>query len=334
VDEVVHRRQPVAIANKHQRFYGVYYRGIRYALTRLPMGHALAPSIMQRASIAVAAHLHNQLGIQMCAYLDDWLIWNFHPQQVHQILTSIRMLGFTINEDKSVLQPSHRLQYLGLIIDTDARTITPTSACIRHLRQLIAIVPVASRQDLRRIAGYVAWLAWAMAWPQFIASHIRHRQTYWLRVLQDHLLFHQPRRMITPRRTAILHTDATPTSIAAITPTPISAFYRHLEPPQPIAVAEMAAALVDLHWYAQNVLQEPTTVHLYTDSSVVYYSLSRGTGVTLRYTPVLQNLYIAWLINKVYTGHGLVVHWVPSHLNLADPLSRGVHALQQGAARL
>jgi hypothetical protein len=298
------------------------------------MGHALAPSIMQRASIAVAAHLHNQLGVQMCAYLDDWLIWDFSPQQVQPILATIAQLGFTINTNKSVLQPSTRLQYLGLIIDTDARTITPTPACIRHLRQLISIVPVATRQDLRRIAGYVAWLAWAMAWPQFLASHIRQRQTYWLRVLQDNLLFHQPRRMVTPLRTAVLHTDATPTSIAAITPTPVSAFYRFLEPPQPIAIAEMAAALVGLHWYAQKVLQEPTTVHLYTDSSVVYYSLSKGTGVTLRYTPVLQNLYIAWLLNKVYTGHGLVVHWVPSHLNLADPLSRGVHALQQGAARL
>jgi hypothetical protein len=198
----------------------------------------------------------------------------------------------------------------------------------------MAIVPAASRQDLRRIAGYVAWLAWAMAWPQFIASHIRHRETYWLRVLQDHHLFQQPRNMITPSRTATLYTDATPSTVAAITPPPTSAFYRHLEPPPPIAVAEMAAALLGLHWFTQEVVRHPTPLHLYTDSSVVYYSLVRGTGVTLRYTPILQNLYIAWLINKVYTGHGLVVHWVPSHLNLADPLSRGVHALQQGAARL
>jgi hypothetical protein len=96
----------------------------------------------------------------------------------------------------------------------------------------------------------------------------------------------------------------------------------------------MAAALIGLHWYAQQVLRHPTTIHLYTDSTIVYYTLVRGTGVTLRHTPILQNLYMAWLINKVYTGHGLVVHWVPSDRNLADPLSRGVHALQQGAARL
>jgi hypothetical protein len=50
--------------------------------------------------------------------------------------------------------------------------------------------------------------------------------------------------MILPKVRIQLYTDATPTSIAAITPPPTSAFYRRLEPPQPIAVAEMAAALV------------------------------------------------------------------------------------------
>jgi ribonuclease HI len=138
--------------------------------------------------------------------------------------------------------------------------------------------------------------------------------------------------MLLPTSTVHLYTDATPSSIAAITTTPVSAFYRRLEPAQPIAVAEMAAALVGLHWYLQDVALHPTTVILYTDSSVVYHSLSRGTGLTLRSHVLLQNLNISFLINKVYTGHGLVVRWVPSCDNLADPLSRGVHALQQGTA--
>jgi ribonuclease HI len=94
----------------------------------------------------------------------------------------------------------------------------------------------------------------------------------------------------------------------------------------------MAAALVGLHWYLQDVATQLTTVTLYTDSSVVFHTLSRGTGITLRNNVLLQNMYVAFLINKVYTGHGLVVRRVPSCQNLADPLSRGVHALQQGAA--
>jgi hypothetical protein len=96
--------------------------------------------------------------------------------------------------------------------------------------------------------------------------------------------------MLLPDRTVHLHTDATPSSIAAITTAPVSAFYRPLEPAQPIAVAEMAAALVGLHWYLQEMATQPTSVILYTDSSVVFHTLSRGTGLTLRTHDLLQNL--------------------------------------------
>jgi hypothetical protein len=320
------------IQPQHQIYYGIYYEGTRYAFTRLPIGHALAPSIMQRIAQATASQLYQALQLHMCAYLDDWLIWDVKPHHIQPLRNFFNNLGFTINQQKSVFQPTTQLVYLGLTINTLHQQITPTQACINHLRELITIVPQASMQDLRRISGYVAWISWAMSWPQFLATHIRDRSTYWLRVLDEHRLFHQPRAMILPKVRIQLYTDATPTSIAAITPPPTSAFYRRLEPPQPIAVAEMAAALVGLHWYLQDVAHQPTTIILYTDSSIVYHTLAKGTGITLRRSPLLQNLYIAFLINKVYTGHGLVVRWLPSTQNLADPLSRGVHTLQQGTA--
>jgi ribonuclease HI len=85
----------------------------------------------------------------------------------------------------------------------------------------------------------------------------------------------------------------------------------------------MAAALAGLIWASRD-LQQPRNITLYTDSSIVYCSLARGTGLTLRRNVLLQNLYIGWLFNKVKSGHGLVVRWLPSEENLADPLSRGV----------
>jgi hypothetical protein len=83
-----------------------------------------------------------------CAYLDDWLLWNVRPHQVQPILAELQHLGLTINLEKSIIQPSTALTYLGLRIDTMARTLTPTSACVRHLRDLLSIVPEASPQDL------------------------------------------------------------------------------------------------------------------------------------------------------------------------------------------
>jgi hypothetical protein len=59
----------------------------------------------------------------------------------------------------------------------DYRSIQcPTHQCLVHLEQLLSIVPQASHQDLLRIAEYLAWLCWAVGWPQFLWAHVRQCQ--------------------------------------------------------------------------------------------------------------------------------------------------------------
>jgi hypothetical protein len=70
-------------------------------------------------------------------------------------------------------------------------------------------------------------------------------------------------------------------------------------------------------------LDQPTTLNLYTDSQVVYHTIVMGTGITLRSSPLLLDLYYVLYTNLNKAGHSLVVRWIPSHANLADPLSRG-----------
>jgi hypothetical protein len=135
------------------------------------MGHSLAPAFMQRVATAVGRFLHHHHGVSMVAYLDDWLIFGHH-MPVQDILNSIHQIGLQVNFQKSILQPTTALVYLGLHISTSALTITPTQACLQHLKDLISIVPRASRQDLQRIAGYISWLAYAMGWPQFLSTLI------------------------------------------------------------------------------------------------------------------------------------------------------------------
>jgi hypothetical protein len=143
-------------------YYGVYYNRQRLAWTRLPMGQPLAPSMMQRVSTAVARSVTNTLGITIVAYLDDWLFFPDTAIPVQRLLQHLQDLGFTINQRKSILQPTTALVYLGLNIDTVRGFITPTPSCLLHLMDLISIVPQTTQQDLQRIMGYVAWLAFAM----------------------------------------------------------------------------------------------------------------------------------------------------------------------------
>lgn len=122
----------IPIARDHRRYYGITYAGHSYALTRLLMGHPLAPSILQRVSSKVAAYLHAGHGVCTVAHPDDWLL--FAPSvAVHDILQDLHSLGFTINTQNSILTPNKRLAYLGLDIHVRQHTIRPTSSCLQHL---------------------------------------------------------------------------------------------------------------------------------------------------------------------------------------------------------
>jgi hypothetical protein len=144
--------------------------------------------------------------------------------------------------------------------------------------------------------------------PQFLTTDVYPLSSLWLSVLLRSL-----------------------TSLAAITPGPparhVVRFYDDVEP---IALAKMAAPLAGLIWITQQ-RHQPTTVSLHTDSSVVCHSLVRGTGLNLRSHELF---YIRWLVNKLDSGHGLLVRWIPSADNLADPpLSRNARTLKTGSTK-
>jgi ribonuclease HI len=245
---------------------------------------------------------------------------------VQQILDHINNLGFQINWAKSILQPTNSLIYLGLHISTSSMQITPTSQCLRHLLDLVSILPQASRQDLQRIAGYVSWITYAMGWPGFLATLVFQRSGYWIRRFQQHGFLQRPRRLLAPLLSRQLYTDATPASSAAVfLGPPRREIWQQYTDHRPIAYAEMAAALKGLIWCIRHCLHQPTAITLHTDSTIVYHTIVKGGGWTLRSSALVQRLYVQMYIEMNKAGHSLVCRWVPSEENLADPLTRGVH---------
>lgn len=94
------------------KFNGVYHNRVKYRLTRLPMGHALAPGVFQRFSDVIIRHIYDVLEVRGVAYLDDWLFYHEDGEELLRVPDYITHMGITINRNKSVLQPTRTLTYL------------------------------------------------------------------------------------------------------------------------------------------------------------------------------------------------------------------------------
>ena len=102
-------------------------------------------------------------GIRTIIFLDDLLVMGQSKEemvsQVEEILHFFQLLGFVINQEKSVLSPSHTIQFLGFIVDSalmvislpQKKVVDITKACQAALLQ-----GTLSVRDLSRLIGQMS----------------------------------------------------------------------------------------------------------------------------------------------------------------------------------
>ena len=104
--------------------------GRPYRFTCLPQGLSSAPRSFTNLLKPVFSHLRS-LGMVVSCYLDDCLFIAPSPDilqaQVGYALTVFDSLGLTINVRKSVLVPTQRVPFLGVVLDSVAMTVTLSS---------------------------------------------------------------------------------------------------------------------------------------------------------------------------------------------------------------
>ena len=116
----------VPIAKEHQAylcFPWVDLEGVRkiYTYTCLPNGLSSAPRDFTKLLKPPLAHLR-LLGVPIAVYIDDTYIQSSTAEECaeHVVLTKrlFKDLGFRINMEKSVFQPTQSLVMLGFILDS------------------------------------------------------------------------------------------------------------------------------------------------------------------------------------------------------------------------
>lgn len=159
----------VHVMETSQKFLKFSWRGQLYAFTAFPNGLACCPRLFTKLLKPVMAHLH-MLGFVSTIFIDDTLLIGDSEveceQNMKHSLALFQKLGFVVHPEKSVLEPSQKIKYLGFVIDSQHMTVTPTLerkqkilercsrlmeegfSTIRELAQLIGQV-VASFQGVK-----------------------------------------------------------------------------------------------------------------------------------------------------------------------------------------
>lgn len=115
----------LSISPDHRRFLRMSYEGKLLQMTCLPFGLSSAPRTFASVTNWMAEYLRSH-DIRCVVYLDDFLLADQNRQRLidHATFTTNMMqkLGWIINFDKSVLTPTHRLEFLGITWDTELNT--------------------------------------------------------------------------------------------------------------------------------------------------------------------------------------------------------------------
>ena len=130
-----------------------------YQFRVLPFGFSTAPREFTKTLAPVVQLLCTQ-GIRVHAYLDDWIIRAHSREQslehIQHILQLLQSLGWTINWDKSMLQPSWILDFLGLHFNLERALISPPDSFLPTLTNVLSRLSPTTVMPARKISSIIS----------------------------------------------------------------------------------------------------------------------------------------------------------------------------------
>lgn len=117
----------IPIAEEHRKYLKFKWEGKLFQFTSLPNGLACAPRLFTKLLKPVFATLQSE-GHCCLGYIDDTILVAQTKAEceagVKRMIEVLQELGFLINYEKSVLEPTQKLTFLGYVFDSNEMTIT------------------------------------------------------------------------------------------------------------------------------------------------------------------------------------------------------------------
>ena len=147
-----------AMSRDHFRFLQFKFEGRYYRYKVLPNGIAVGPHFFVQMTKSISGYLRCN-GIHIVIYIDDSLIIADSAERARRdcefVIDTFKKCGFSINWDKSSLQPSTTVEFLGFMLDSAKMTITLTENKRADLLRVLRLAKHKSKVSLRFLAKVI-----------------------------------------------------------------------------------------------------------------------------------------------------------------------------------
>lgn len=146
----------IPIHIEHRKYLRFNFDGKIYQYTCLPNGLASAPRIFTKIMRVVFSYLRSS-GFSSVVYLDDTLMISptaeHCKQNVNATLELLQKLGFHINWEKSHLQPTKEIEFLGFILNSTTMELKLTQTRLQDLQTVVSTLKVQRSVTIRQLAS-------------------------------------------------------------------------------------------------------------------------------------------------------------------------------------
>ena len=335
----------VAMNAHHKKYLRFKWQETLYEFQCLPFGLGSAPRDFTKLLKPVIAFLR-RLGMRLIIYLDDILIMNQREQELLQdgktTVNLLEHLGFIINVKKSIPIPQKKLEFLGMMIDSETmmmslpeRKVTQvTEKCTQLLKNQSCTI-----QELAELIGTLSSTMMAILPAPLQYRHLQMLKTKELMKSQTyssslqlttqckqelrwwllHLKHVNGRTIISSHPDLVIETDACLQGWGATTGSrTVRGHWTEAERIEPINALEMRAVWLALQAFTKQ--EKYNHVHIRTDNvTTVSYINKKGGTKSDRLVTIAKDLWNFCLKEEMI----ITAEYLPGRNNtVADALSR------------
>ena len=119
----------IPIREEDRKYLCFQWEGKLFQFTCIPFGLSSAPWIFTKTLKPIFAKFH-EMGFQGFGYIDDSFVFAESREQCQEALKCLTQLfsslGFRVHDEKSVLEPTRELTFLGYVLNSTDMSVAPT----------------------------------------------------------------------------------------------------------------------------------------------------------------------------------------------------------------